>query len=207
MRRSPLQIVCIALLAAVLVPAIAGASDKPRIAIIEFENKADNQYWWRGGGEALQDKFVTALVKSGKFRVIEREKLDALMREKGLVMSGDIDASTASRIGKILGLNYMLTGSVTEYGVEDAGGRTPTFGGRVPSISAKRRKFTAAVDARLIDVETAEIVWAEDAEAEEKSGRLFVGGVGGGVDDKRMFDKVMEPIIGELVASLKAADI
>ena len=63
----------------------AFSADKPRIAVIEFKAKADNQWyhWWRSGGaSAAQDVFVTELVKSGKFRVIEREALAALMAEK-----------------------------------------------------------------------------------------------------------------------------
>jgi len=41
------------------------------------------------------------------------------MQEKNLVLSGDIDPSTAIKAGKLLGLNYLLTGAVTEYGARD----------------------------------------------------------------------------------------
>ena len=70
-------------------------ADKPRIAVLEFKNKADNQWWYHGGAEAAQDVFVTELVKSGKFRVVEREQLEALMQEKNLALSGDVDPKTA----------------------------------------------------------------------------------------------------------------
>ena len=179
---------------------LAEGKDKPRIAVLKFENKADNQYWWHGGAEAMQDVFVTELVKSGKFRVIDRERLDALMSEKNLSLSGDLDPTTAVRVGKLLGVEYFLTGAVTEYGTDTAGGSG--FG-----VSVKRNKFTAAANARIIDVETGEILWADEARAEEKSGKVRVFGVGGGVDDQRMFDKVMKPIVEKLAASLKAADI
>lgn len=192
------------LVAAIAVPSFA--ADKPRVAVIEFKNKADNQYWWSGGAEAIQDKLVTGLVKSGKFRVLEREQLAAIMREKNLTLSGDVDPSTAMQIGKLLGVNYLLTGAVTEYGLEEKGGRGPGFR-KLPSFSVKKRSFTGAVDARLINVDTGEIVWADDARAVESNAKVSVGGFGGGVDDRRMFDKVMEPIVGELIASMKAADI
>jgi len=64
--------VAAALLAVALAPAASAASDKPRIAVLEFKNKADNQWWYSGGAAAAQDVFVTELVKSGKFRVVER---------------------------------------------------------------------------------------------------------------------------------------
>lgn len=185
---------------ALLPGAAMGASDKPRIAVLEFKNKADNQYWYHGGAEAAQDVFVTELVKSGKFRVIDREQLAALMREKNLSLSGDIDPSTAVRAGKLLGVEYFLTGAVTEYGTTAKGGSG--FG-----VSVKKKKFVAAMNARLIDTESGEIIWADEARAEEGSSKVRVFGVGGGVDDQRMFDKVMKPVIADLTASLKAADI
>ena len=181
-------------------------SSKPRIAVIEFKNKADNQWWYHGGAEALQDVFVTELVKSGKFRVVEREQLAALMEEKNLALAGDIDPSTAVKIGKLLGVNYLLTGSVTEYGVTDKGAHGRGVG-RLPGFSAGKRTFVAAVNARLIDTSTGEIAWADEASAEESSAKVSVGGFGGGVEDDRMFDKVMKPVIQQLAASIKSADL
>jgi curli biogenesis system outer membrane secretion channel CsgG len=209
MKRLSSSLVAAALLAAVLVPALATAaakSDKPRIAVIEFKNKADNQWWYHGGAEAAQDVFVTELVKSGKFRVVEREQLQALMQEKNLTLSGDVDPSSAVRIGKLLGVNYLLTGSVTEYGTTDKGAHGRGVRG-LPGFAAGKRSFVAAMNARLIDTSTGEIAWADEARAEESSVKVNVGGFGGGVDDDRMFDKVMKPCIQQLTASLKAADL
>jgi curli biogenesis system outer membrane secretion channel CsgG len=209
MKRISTLVLCAALLLAMFAaPALtrAASSDKPRIAVLEFKNKADNQWWWHGGAEAAQDVFVTELVKSGKFRVVEREQLQALMQEKNLTLSGDLDPSTAVRVGKLLGVNYLLTGAVTEYGVTDksAHGRSV---GRLPGFSAGKRTFVAAMNARLINTSTGEIEWADEASAEESSTKVSVGGFGGGVDDDRMFDKVMKPCIQKLTASLKAADL
>jgi curli biogenesis system outer membrane secretion channel CsgG len=199
-----------ALLAALLVPALAVAkpqSTKPRVAVLEFKNKADNQWWWHGGAAAAQDVFVTQLVKSGKFRVVEREQLEALMKEKGLTLSGDVDPSTAVRIGKLLGVNYLLTGAVTEYGATDHGAHGSGFRG-LPGFGVHKKTFTAAMNARLIDTSTGEVVWADEARSEDSHSNVDVGGFGGGVsNDERMFDKVMKPCIEQLTASLKAADL
>ena len=203
-RVSILALCAVALLAVVLVPVLSAApkpaGDKPRIAVLEFKNKADNQWWYHGGAAAAQDVFVTELVKSGKFRVVDREQLEAMMQEKHLTQSGDIDPKTAMKLGKILGVNYLLTGAVTEYGNTDVSG-----GGG--GVSAGKRKFVAALNARLINASTGEVLWADEASQEESSVRVSVFGFGGGVDDNRMFDKVMKPCIQKLVASLKAADI
>jgi curli biogenesis system outer membrane secretion channel CsgG len=203
-RVSTLALCALALVALVLVPVLSaaqkGGGEKPRIAVLEFKNKADNQWWYHGGAAAAQDVFVTELVKSGKFRVVDREQLEAMMQEKHLTQSGDIDPKTAMKLGKILGVNYLLTGAVTEYGNTDVSG-----GGG--GVSAGKRKFVAALNARLINASTGEVLWADEASQEETSVRVSVFGIGGGVDDNRMFDKVMKPCIQKLVASLKAADI
>lgn len=209
MKRLSSVLLCAALLGAVLVPALADAADKstkPRIAVLEFKNKADNQWWYHGGAAAAQDVFVTELVKSGKFRVVEREQLAALMDEKNLSLSGDVDPSTAVKVGKLLGVNYLLTGSVTEYGTTDKSAHGPGVG-RLPGFGVGKRSFVAAMNARLIDTSTGEVVWADEARAEESSTKVSVGGFGGGVDDDRMFDKVMKPCIQQLTASIKAADL
>jgi curli biogenesis system outer membrane secretion channel CsgG len=206
-----LSLSCALLLAAVAASHAAAGANKPRIAVLEFKNKADNQWWYHGGAQACQDVFVTELVKSGRFRVVEREQLEALMTEKNLALSGDIDPKTAVRAGKLLGVDYLLTGAVTEYGNTRSSVDTPGVAGHghwLPGVSVGKNAFTAAVNARLIDTETGEIVWADEGKGEESNARVHVGGFGGGVDnDERMFDKVMKPVLQQLVASLKGADL
>lgn len=208
MRKSLVAVLCLGLLVAVVAASqAADKSTKPRLAVLEFKNKADNQYWWHGGAEAIQDVFVTELVKSGKFRVIDREQLAALMQEKNLALSGDIDPRTAVQAGKLLGVQYFLTGAVTEYGKTDTSAHAPGVR-RLPGFSGGKSTFVAAANARIIDTETGEILWADEARGEDSNFRLSVGGFGGGVDnDQRMFDKVMKPVVQQLVASIKAADL
>lgn len=198
-----------AILAAVAFAPMASADEKPRIAVLEFENKANSGWhWWSDrGAEAMQDVFVTELVKSGNFRVIDRERLDALMEEKNLSLSGDVNPATAVQAGQLLGVEYFLVGSVTEYGATDAsGGGGGRFG--LPSVRAGKKTFVAAANARIIDAQTGEIVWADEARGEESNVRVRVGGIGGGVDnDERMFDKVMKPVVQELTASIKRSDL
>src|SRR5262245_40016876 len=200
MKRFTSLTLCVALLVVLVAPALAGAagkSDKPRIAVLEFKNKADNQWWYHGGAEAAQDVFVTELVKSGRFRVVDREQLAALLQEKNLSLSGDIDPKTAVRAGKLLGVNYFLTGAVTEYGTTSTNVDTPSVGtsrGWIPGVSVGKNTFVAAMNARVIDTETGEILWADEGRGEEGNARVHIGGIGGGVsNDERMFDKVLKP--------------
>lgn len=207
MKRTFTVAVCLTLALIAVSPAFS--QDKPRIAVLEFENKAEAAWgWWRDrGAAAMQDVFVTELVKSGKFRVIDRERLDALMREKNLSLSGDVDPSTAVQAGRLLGVEYFLVGAVTEYGATETGAHGRGVRG-LPGFRAGKKTFVAAANARIINAETGEIIWADEARGEDANFKLSIGGFGGGVDnDQRMFDKVMKPVVQELTASIKAADL
>jgi curli biogenesis system outer membrane secretion channel CsgG len=193
--RTTTRLVAILVLAVVgAAPALAG---KPRVAVLEFGNKALAAEWSRAG-EAAQDMFVTELVKSGRFSVIDRERLDALMREKELSLSGDIDPATAVRASRLLGVEYLLFGNVTEFGLtqQEAHG---AFG---IAFDVTRREFVAAVDCRLVSTTTGEIVWADSASRKESNVKVEVLGTGGEVDDERMFDKVLRPIVVDLASRL-----
>ncbi|MEJ5165703.1 MAG: CsgG/HfaB family protein [Thermoanaerobaculia bacterium] len=175
---------------------------QPRVVVLEFVNKslAGHHYWWDDRvGAAAQDMLITELVKSKQFRVIERERLDAIMKEKGLVLSGDIDPSTAMKIGKLLGAEYLIAGSVTEFGKTEKEAR----GAWGIGFGAKKTEFVSALDARLFSVNTGEILWADSASEKESNFNLEIFGTGGGVDkDERLFDKVLRPVVKKLAQSL-----
>lgn len=181
---------------------VLAAEGKVRIAVLEFGHKA-LEARWTNAGEAAQDMFITELVKSGKVTVIDRERLDALMREKNLSLAGDIDPRTAVQAGKLLGVEYILFGNVTEFGEETAGAQV----GWGIGVDVKRKKFVAALDARLVSTTTGEIVWADKARKEESNVKVFVMGSGGGVNDRRMFDKVLSPCVEELSKKLIALEL
>src|ERR1039457_7356238 len=107
----------------------AAGSAKPRVAVLELVDKSTHYYSWYHVGRAAQDMMVTALVKGEAFRVIDRERLQALMQEKNLSLSGDVDPKTAVRVGKMLGVEYLIVGAITEFGVTNSGASVPGYGG------------------------------------------------------------------------------
>jgi curli biogenesis system outer membrane secretion channel CsgG len=198
----------LSLLALLAAPAFA-QGNKPRVAILEFKNKASHYTWtWYEAGRGAQDMLVTELVKSGKYRVIEREQLAAIMREKNLSLSGDIDPRTAVQIGKMLGVEYLIAGAVTELGVTDRGANVP--GGLLrglPSVNVRSQKAEAALDARAFSTSTGEIVWADSARDETSDSSVYVAGAGGGANDRGKVDKLMRPVVVKLAASFAKADL
>jgi curli biogenesis system outer membrane secretion channel CsgG len=174
---------------------------KPRVAVLEFKNKAPNA--WGHVGAAAQDILISELVKKGKYTVIDRERLSAILQEKNLSLSGDIDPKTAVKAGKLLGVEYVIVGSVTEFGSVKSGASTGWLGGRVPNVNVGTTRFTAAIDARAISTTTGEIIWADTARESTTDARVFVNGAGGGAVDEAQADKVIRPVCAQLAASLE----
>lgn len=149
---------------------IAACQGRPRasVAISRFDNKVRNWRTYSAGiGDGMADQLTTALVATGCFRVVDRQNLKGVMDELGLQNSGAVDASTASRIGKLVGADLIITAAVTEFqdnssGSKAAGGagaRT-RLGGIVGGLMKSTKTAHMAADLRLTDVQTSEIIGA-----------------------------------------------
>ncbi len=148
---------------------------KKRIAVLVFEDKTDGAAgWWDGRihpGEGISDMLVTALVNTDKYMVLERTEIDALLTEQDFGQSGRVTAQTAAEIGKMLGVEIAVLGAVTEFGYSksDVGGATRRLGIGVQSQSA-----VVAVDVRMVNVETGEILSADNVRKSESKRGLRV---------------------------------
>jgi len=110
--------------------------DRMSIAVLPFDSKGlGNEL----GSIDLLDKLITGFVNINRFKVIERALLEKILEEQKLGMSGVIDVSTAAEIGKGIGVDAVVVGSVT------------------------RASNALSIDARVIDTETAAILTAKDA--------------------------------------------
>jgi curli biogenesis system outer membrane secretion channel CsgG len=152
------------LVAALMVHGNASAQLKKRVAVSRFEDRTGSGYHSLGSGVA--DMLATALVKSGKFSVIERQDLDNVLTEQKLGESGLVTPETAPKVGQLLGAELFVVGAVTEFGTKESsiGGGISLFGGGV-----KTKKARAVVDVRLINTSTGEIIASESEEGTESS--------------------------------------
>lgn len=147
------------------------------IAIMEFDNFSIGKYQEELGpiGKALADFFEHDFGKISEFKVVERNKINFVMKELELQKSGSVDQATAVKIGKLLGAHYMVFGSVTQ-------------------LDGKSCRMVV----RVVDVETSEIIESVDKEGkpdftkmekelvEELSGKLNVAL---GEDVKKLIDE------------------
>jgi TolB-like protein len=89
------------------------AADKPVVVILPFASPADH----RELGESAVESFTTQLVEGKSVRVMERGKLDKVLKEHELNMSGFVDASTVKRqLGKFVSAHYVVMGRIGESG-------------------------------------------------------------------------------------------
>jgi len=136
---------------------------KKRIAVVDFEDRSG---WGHNIGTGLADMLVTELVKSGNFMVIERQELSKILEEQGLGLSGAVTPQSAAQVGKLLGVELMVMGSISEFGEKKSG-----IGGSIGKLGIggklTKREARAVVDVRLVNTTTAEIVLAETAVGEE----------------------------------------
>ena len=88
-------------------------SNVQKIAIIEFADLEGNVTQL---GRFIAEELITRIFTSGKFEVIERNLLQKVLEEQQLGMTGYIDQETAISLGRILGVDAIITGSITDLG-------------------------------------------------------------------------------------------
>lgn len=174
-------------LLAVPVPSAAQAS-RPTVAILDLDFGSVQQ-WWSGNwdiGKGVADLLVDELVNDGSYRVIERKRLDAILAEQNFSNSDRADPSGASvaKIGKALGVKYLIVGSITKFGTENSkigGGAGGYGGGRfgLGRVGTSKGKATVALTLRVIDTSTGEIMASAKGEAQSSRSGLMLGGAGG----------------------------
>lgn len=164
------------------------APARKRVAVLNFEFGTVSR-WWTGDwdvGRGISDLVVTNLVKDGTYSVIERKALDQVLQEQNLGASGRADAKSAAQIGKVLGVNAMIVGSVTQFGFEDKDFKVDALGGAIGrgfgigGFGKKKSKAIVVVDARMVDTTTGEILAVATARGESRRDSFSGFGGGGG---------------------------
>ena len=161
-------------------------------------------------GKGISDLLVTKLVKDGTYSVIERKVLDKILAEQNFSNSDRANPNSAAKLGKLLGVDAIIVGSITQFGNEtkntNLGGVGRSIGGfGVGGFGRKKSKAIVGLDARIVNVETGEIMAVAEGKGESKreSTSLLGGGgswhgFGGGNVDFGSSD-FQQTIIGEAV--------
>ena len=85
-------------------------------------------------GKGISDLLVKYLVKDGSYSVIERKAMDKILAEQNFSNSDRANPNSAAKIGKLLGVDAIIVGSITQFGNDTkktgVGGGGGGFGGR-----------------------------------------------------------------------------
>lgn len=151
------------------------AEEKPRIGVIRFTNNTHASWWHGGTGSELQDMLIAELASTESFSILERKELDKVIGELKLGESGLVDERTKSALGKLKGAKYLIAGTVSSF-EENTSGSDAGISFMGVSVGGKKVTAYLAVDVKLIDVETGEIVESKTIEANSSGGGLRVSG-------------------------------
>jgi len=201
------------------------AQSKKRLAVLNFEyGTVQSSVAAIFGanqdvGKGISDLLVQKLVEDGKYSLIERNALDKVLTEQNFSNSDRADVTTAAKIGRVLGVDAVVLGSVTQFGRDDKnttvggaglGGLTSKFG--IGGAQKRDAKAAVAVTARMVDTSTGEILAAVTGTGESKrSGTSLVGAggshgdAGGGAYDmtsKNFGDTILGEAVHQAVNSM-----
>jgi len=176
MRRSIQAILILTALMIMAVGVLQAQSGKPVMAVKTFENPPN--YYNSTVGTGLTDMFITELVKTGQYNIIERAQVGQLLDEVDFGKSGYVEQQSAVRKGHIKGVQYYFLAKVTNFGASD---KSVGGGGFVKGIFGgtkyKEKEAHVRIDYRIIDATSGETIDADYGEAKySKKGISFGGG-------------------------------
>ena len=85
-----------------------------RVAISDFENLSGNAKY-DGLGKALSSMLISDIeinVSGKKIQLVERAQLNKIIKEQNLQAGKSFDKNTAVKVGKLLGVNFILIGDI-----------------------------------------------------------------------------------------------
>lgn len=169
-----------------------GKTIKRKVAIGRFSNEtqyAKGIFYDKENdpmGKQALDILSAKLAASGKFLLLERSDLAALLEE-----AKKSDGGLAT-----IGADYMIIGSITEFG-RKATGKNGVFS------STKTQMVEAAVAIRLVDVSTGLIIYSDEGKGVAEITSKTTMGVGGNASyDATLSDKAISEAIGQLVENI-----
>lgn len=183
-------------------PAVAPAAERLRIAILRFELGFTSPAWAQRWDISLG---VTEIVEeelfaTGRYRVIERRALDQVLREQGIGLTGAVDAATAARVGRVLGVQALVGGTVNQFELKGAGGVALPFA--VIAMYQAQVQLTA----RVINTTTGEILGIArgQGKAEGMMALAALQGIafGGAEFDRTVLGRALDQAVKDLVGKL-----
>lgn len=127
----------------------SGESPKKIVAVLDFEN---NEKLKDKVDLKMSDMLTTSLVKTNRFKVVERNKIKKVLDEQKFGLSGMVDRETAAKAGKLIGAEYLVLGSITSATRKD-----------IDKFGYTLVKIEVGVDVRVVNTSSGNILLSESA--------------------------------------------
>ncbi|WP_293331745.1 CsgG/HfaB family protein [Microcoleus sp. CAWBG58] len=185
---------------------LAQATAKKRLVVMDFDYGTTNSYYssYRGVGAAkgISEMLINELVNNGTYTVVDRSKLEQVLKQEN--RSGSMDAGTAAEIGKKLGVDAVLIGTITKFNIDrqSGGGSFMGIGG-----GSQKTKATVQIDVRLIGTASGDILATAKAVGEaDKSDSSFsvrgIGGNSGSSNEDGLLSAAVDKAVAQMVTKL-----
>ncbi len=176
------------------------AQEKPSLGVLRFTNNVAGIGWWNSRvADELADLLTSELISTRAFQVLERKEIDSVISEQDLSASGRVDKNTIVKMKGIKGARYLIAGTIAAFEASGSKGGKIRFKGL--SLGLNKSKTYIAVDVKIIDTVTGEIVDARTIEAKAKSKAIAAGlslrdfSVGGGKAKKTPTGKAIRACV------------
>ncbi len=132
----------------------ASVEDDPiTIAIIPLEYRGHYRYARVNVGEQISALLTDYMVNQQvNFQLVERDRLNTILSEQNLIRSGVVDPSSAVDLGRLLGADALIFGTVTQFNLESTG-RV-----RVRGMGVGGTRGRVSLTARMVNAETGVIL-------------------------------------------------
>jgi curli biogenesis system outer membrane secretion channel CsgG len=182
------------LLSAALLPLLAAAQDKATIAISSIKptpsvaeaTQSVKRTELNRIIESLDSQLVDRVNATRKFDVVGRSDLSDVLKEQELGASGNVDAKTAAKVGKLAGAKYLLVATVDDFQdyVE-----TATFEGT--GRSASKRIFRMSIVGKVYDSTTGKLLESVNLQTGNDAFKAISSGANNSYADGNLTDEMM----------------
>jgi len=125
---------------------------KTTVAVVDFTNLSGKDL--DQIGEVANEVLSTLLHQNGNFTVIERAKLQSVLKEQGFTQSGLVDSTaSALQVGRLLGAEFLVTGSILFY--ETKVNRFEGYG-----VVTEKTLYEMKVNVKILNVTTGQVEFA-----------------------------------------------
>lgn len=142
-----------------LFPSMAFSQELPSLAVVDFDTTHCKYNFL---GRQLAELIGDAVINSNLFDVVERDKLNSIIKELSFSASGMVDPGSAIQMGGMTGAQYLMTGKVVSADIDKT-----TFSGY--GVKTSQTTYSLKVSARVLDTQTGKIKFSRTETARKAS--------------------------------------